>query len=101
MIEATAQAVMIHRRSPDTDPTPLVLRTCEKNSGIHRSCIHGEESEVRGILGEECEVRGKRGKSKPKRGSKAGNQSGRVPNSPTGQVLEAGPDFSVQVDVND
>jgi len=26
---------------------------------------------------------------------------GRVPNSPTGQVLEARPDFSVQVDVND
>jgi len=25
----------------------------------------------------------------------------RVPNSPTGQVLEARPDFSVQVDVND
>jgi len=56
--------VMIHRRSPDTDPTPLVLRTCEKNLGIHRSCI----------LGEECEVRGKRGKGKPKRGSKAGRQ---------------------------
>jgi len=54
--------VMIHRRSPDTDPTPLVLRTWEKNSGIHHSCIHGEECEVRGILGEECEVRGKRGK---------------------------------------
>jgi len=67
---------MIHRRSPDTDPTPLVLRTCEKNLGIHRSCIHGEESEVRGILGEECEVRGKRGKGKPKLGSKAGRQSG-------------------------
>ena len=25
----------------------------------------------------------------------------RVPNSPTGQVLGVGPDFSVQVDVND
>jgi len=25
----------------------------------------------------------------------------RVPNSPTGQVLEAGPDFAVQIDVND
>jgi len=25
----------------------------------------------------------------------------RVPNSPTGQVLEARPDFSIQVDVND
>jgi len=25
----------------------------------------------------------------------------RVPNSPTSQVLEAGPDFSVQVDVSD
>jgi len=61
---------MIHRRSPDTDPTPLILRTCEKNSGIHRSWIHGEESEVRGILGEEYKVRGKRGKGKPKRGGK-------------------------------
>ena len=25
----------------------------------------------------------------------------RVPNSPTGQVLDAGPDFSVQIDFND
>jgi len=67
---------MIHQRSPDIDPIPLVLRTCEKNSGIHRSWILGEESEVRGILGEECEVRGKRGKGKPKRGSKVRKQSG-------------------------
>jgi len=75
---------MIHPHSPDTDPTPLILRTCEKNSGIHRSWIHGEESEVRGILGEECEVRGilgdecevrgKRGKGKPKRGGKVGKE---------------------------
>ena len=30
-----------------------------------------------------------------------GNVTNRVPNSPTGQVLGVGPDFSVQVNVND